>query len=362
MLEDVEWGKFRLGDLFDIESTSSFNKDKLTVGDEYDYVTRTSQNQGILQSTGFVNEENLNPAGVWSLGLLQMDFFFRRKPWYAGQFVRKIIPKMELDEYSIQWMSTVLNKQRKKLLSVLVRDLDEAFKNTLVELPIKNGEINFDFMGHFIAKIEADRIKKLDAYLSATGFKDYYLTSEEQKALDDFEDGDIDWGEFKLGDLFYIESTQSFNKDRLTVGDDYDYVTRTSQNQGILQSTGFVNKENLNPGGVWSLGLLQMDFFFRQRPWYAGQFVRKVTPKIELSQYSVQWMSAVLNKQKKKLLSVLVRDVNETFKNILVELPIKNGEIDFDFIECFTSAIHKLVIKDVVEYTNQKITAHDQIV
>lgn len=61
----------------------------LTVGDGYDYVTRTSQNQGILQSTGFVNQENVNDAGVWSLGLLQMDFFYRNKPWYAGQFVRK---------------------------------------------------------------------------------------------------------------------------------------------------------------------------------------------------------------------------------------------------------------------------------
>ena len=77
--------------MFEIESTLSFNKDVLVEGVEYDYVTRTSQNQGILQTTGFVNKENINPAGTWSLGLLQMDFFYREKPWYAGQFVRKII-------------------------------------------------------------------------------------------------------------------------------------------------------------------------------------------------------------------------------------------------------------------------------
>lgn len=39
----------------------------LTDGYEYDYVTRTSQNQGVLQTTGFVNKEHINPAGVWSL-------------------------------------------------------------------------------------------------------------------------------------------------------------------------------------------------------------------------------------------------------------------------------------------------------
>ncbi|MCU0327067.1 MAG: restriction endonuclease subunit S [Spirosomaceae bacterium] len=74
-MKNVEWGEFRLGDLFSIHNTFSFNTDKLISGNEYDYVTRTSQNQGILQETGFVNEENINSAGNWSLGLLQMVFF-----------------------------------------------------------------------------------------------------------------------------------------------------------------------------------------------------------------------------------------------------------------------------------------------
>lgn len=76
-LNKVEWGEFRLGELFDISNTSSFNADKLVEGDDYDYVTRTSNNQGVLRTTGFVNKENINEAGVWSLGLLQMDFFYR---------------------------------------------------------------------------------------------------------------------------------------------------------------------------------------------------------------------------------------------------------------------------------------------
>lgn len=81
MLRDVEWGEYRLGDLFEIENTLSFNVDSLVDGTDYDYVTRTSSNQGILRESGFVNKENINQAGTWSLGLLQMDFFYRRKPW-----------------------------------------------------------------------------------------------------------------------------------------------------------------------------------------------------------------------------------------------------------------------------------------
>ena len=59
--------------------------------------------QGILKTTGFVNERNINDSGNWSLGLLQMDFFYRRNPWYAGQFVRKISPKFSSDRQVSEW-------------------------------------------------------------------------------------------------------------------------------------------------------------------------------------------------------------------------------------------------------------------
>ena len=108
-LRTVKWGEYKLGTLFDIENTLSFNADKLVDGTEYDYVTRTSTNQGILQTTGFVNEDNINSSGTWSLGLLSMDFFYRYKPWYAGQFIRKIIPKVSIPENTVPFFSTILN-------------------------------------------------------------------------------------------------------------------------------------------------------------------------------------------------------------------------------------------------------------
>lgn len=147
--------------MFDIQNTNSFNTDKLTSGNEYDYVTRTSINQGVLKETGFVNKENINPAGTWSLGLLQMDFFYRKRPWYAGQFVRKIIPKIEITKNTVLFFTALLNKQKKKLLSVLVRDVDSVFLNTIVKLPVRNGEIDFAFIDDFITSIELSRLEEL---------------------------------------------------------------------------------------------------------------------------------------------------------------------------------------------------------
>ena len=155
-LNEVKWGEFKIGDLFEIQNTLSFNANKLVEGNEYDYVTRTSFNQGILQTTGFVNKDNINPSGTWSLGLLQMDFFYRRKPWYAGQFVRKIVPKFDLPENAILFFTTLLNMQKKVLLSVLVRNVDKKFRNIIVSLPITpENKIDFDFMEAFIRELGA---------------------------------------------------------------------------------------------------------------------------------------------------------------------------------------------------------------
>jgi len=161
-LKNVEWGEFRIGDLFDIKKTLSFNQDKLTSGNDYDYVTRTSNNQGIFKTTGFINKENLNEAGVWSLGLVSMDFFYRKRKWYAGQFVRKIIPKINLkNEEVVLFFTTIFNKHKKKLLSVLVRDLDKTFLEIKISLPIKNKNIDFDFMENFIKAVEKMIVKNL---------------------------------------------------------------------------------------------------------------------------------------------------------------------------------------------------------
>ena len=52
--------------------------------------------------------------------------------------------------------------------------------NFKMMLPVKNNEIDFDFISSFIAELEAERIKELEAYLKVTGFNNYELTKEEQ--------------------------------------------------------------------------------------------------------------------------------------------------------------------------------------
>ncbi|UOR40041.1 restriction endonuclease subunit S [Helicobacter pylori] len=237
--------------------------------------------------------------------------------------------------------------------------------------------IDFNFMEKFIAELEQCRLAELEAYLKATGLSNTTLSHDEENALNLFDGKNsmggntpcgLMWQSFKLGDLFEIEKTLSFNKDALTQGQDYDYITRTSQNQGVLQTTGFVNAENLNPPFTWSLGLLQMDFFYRKKSWYAGQFMRKITPKTEIenkiNSRIAHYFTTLLNALKRPLLSVLVRDIDKTFREQKIQLPLKPTasaqtlkDIDFHFMSTLINALMKQTIQGVVQYSSAKIQA-----
>ena len=372
MLSSVEWGEYRIGDLFEVLSYKKrFDANKVTLHSSgHPYIVRTSTNNGCK---GYLQEDEayLNEGNTLSFGQDTATVFYQEIPYFTGDKI-KILKSKD-------------GRFKKEIAPFFISTIDRAFssfswgsssfsekaiKAQLISLPTRDGKIDFMFMERFVAELKAQRVAELKAqrvaelkaYLAVTGLSDYTLTPEEQQAIQHFQEGNLQWGDYRLGDLFEVKRTLSFNKEALVSGDEYDYVTRTSQNQGILQTTAFVNKENLNEAGTWSLGLLQMDFFYRQRQWYAGQFVRKVVFKEQLPSGSIHFFTTVLNALKPKLLSVLVRDVNKTFLDSYVQLPTSSNKPDYTQMETFIRAIEKLVIRDVVLYADRELAATQQVI
>lgn len=371
MLREVEWGEYRLGDLFEIENTLSFNADCLVEGTEYDYVTRTSLNQGVLRKTGFVNETSLNRAGIWSLGLLQMDFFYRERPWYAGQFVRKVIPKIDLTPKVAPFFSTLLNMQKPKLLSVLVRYVDDTFRNTKISLPVENGEINFPFMEKFIAELQAQRIAELQAYLLAAGLTDYILTPEEEKALQELNTHKMSL--FRIGNLFERVKTNKLPykaKDLPkipTKENPLPCLTSSFHNQGLnyyIPVKGATVLKNVisipSNSDVFRAYFQSRDFTVLSDAYAIRWKYTKapISPKQYL--FFVQCINKVTDlpifSYKNKLGGWNV------VKDLYIALPIKAQKIDLPFMDLLVSAIQKLVIKDVVLYAEAKVNATKTVV
>ena len=354
-----------MGDLFDIENTLSFNTDKLVEGNEYDYVTRTSLNQGILKSTGFVNQENLNNAGVWSLGLLQMDFFYRQKKWYAGQFVRKIIPKVELTPKAIPFFTVVLNCQKPILRSVLVRHVDDTFKKIKVKLPVKNGTLNFDFMESFIAELEAEHIAKLEAeltakleaYLKACDLDDYKLSSEEQQIINAY--NHLEWHQFNLEALYGKSTRGKRLKSADRVSGILPFVTAGEVNEGISDFIG-------NNVHIFSKNTITIDMFgsAKYRNYnYGGDDHIAVVHTEKLHANAAIFVTSAIHKtahngQFDYGKNFYAKDADAL--NIL--LPTKNNLPDYETMERIVSAIHKLVIRDMVLQAEKKIETTKKVV
>ncbi|GAA7817131.1 restriction endonuclease subunit S [Helicobacter pylori] len=387
-LNAIKWGEFKLGDLFEIEKTLSFNKDALTQGQDYDYITRTSQNQGVLQTTGFVNAENLNPPFTWSLGLLQMDFFYRKKSWYAGQFMRKITPKTEIENKInsriAHYFTTLLNALKRPLLSVLVRDIDKTFREQKIQLPLKPTaktqtlkDIDFNFMEKFIAELEQCRLAELEAYLKATGLSNTTLSSDEENALNAFNGKNsggntpcgLTWQSFKLGDLFEVLSSKKiYHANTIKIHDtqienSYPYVVRAATNNGIK---GFIIDDPIFANEKNTLSFAQDTFtvFYQKQPYFTGNKVKILKPKFTFKSPKIlHFISAILQFILKPLTWGL-GSTTESIAEFKFSLPLKPTAktqtldgIDFHFMHTLINALMKQTIQGVVQYSSAKIQA-----
>lgn len=105
-----------------------------------------------------------------ALDCFKWIFCYRSKPWYAGQFVRKIAPKIEIPEEVAPYFTAILNQKKNQLLQVLVRDVDSTFKKCTVRLPINDeGRIDFELIKSFITTLERERLKNISDYLKSSG-------------------------------------------------------------------------------------------------------------------------------------------------------------------------------------------------
>jgi len=242
-----------------------------------------------------------------------------------------------------------------------------SFNQTKIQLPIKNEKIDFEFMESFIVELESERISKLEAYLLASGLKDYILTDEEQQVLSDFRDSKIKFMEYKLDDLFKFKAIKQAKSQREIPNDNTEngipYIVQSMFNNMFSRT---VNKKwlvNHNEAPVSGnqivLGVTLPAISYQPREFGASQVITA----------SADW----LNEQNAIFIVVLISKLMyqfsynckpglQIYKDMLIKFPTKNGKIDFEFMETFISAIQKQVIKDVVLYADKKIATSKEVV
>ena len=359
----VEWGECKLGDLFEIKGNSQLNKDSFVFREkgEYPYFTRTEFNNGILGYVDYLDDEHKMAGGCLAVGMIAMKFFYMQKDFYAGQFTKRAIPKsFSLSQRVASYFISLLNKNQKIFQNVLVGSFESVFNNTKIKLPIKNNEIDFEFLESFVAELETERIKKLDDYLVANGLKDYTLTAEEKQVLKDFESEKIKFRDFEIQTLFEVSPSRAYkmnDKKILTENGKTPYVSNQSQDNGYI---GWSNLEPLNPSNVITLSDTWQSerTIFYQNAEFIGKSHLQVMKAYD-AKFKKFELFYVISSFRKAILEMKY-DYGTKFnrskiKTTKIQLPEKDNHPNYELMNTLISAIQKLVIKDVVLYVNNKI-------
>jgi hypothetical protein len=333
-------------------------------------ISAKSENNGII---GYFSTENLESARHFE-NFITVNFFGVD----GGVFYHPYKASVEMKVHTLKMLNNDFNSKTGIFIASALKLSLHGFgygnqlsssklknSNFKIILPIKNSKIDFEFMESFIAELEAQRIAELEAYLLTTGLKDYNLTTEETNVLQQVIDSSIQWGEFKIGDLFDICTPKKrFDANKVDIIDmgKFPYVVRTGLNNGIR---GYLDEDEqfLNDGNSISFGQDTATMFYQEKPYFTGDKIKVLKSKnARFNKHNALFFILVMLKSFSSFSWGSSSFSVKIIEDRLILLPIKNGEIDFDFIELFISAIQKLVIKDVVLYADNKIELTKQIV
>ncbi|MDU9716694.1 restriction endonuclease subunit S [Helicobacter pylori] len=385
----IKWGEFKLGDLFEA-SNGDFDIQKRHINHKGEFVITAG-----LSNNGVLGQSDIK-AKVFESHTITIDMFgctfYRSFPYKMVTHARvfSLKPKFEINHKIGLFLSTLFFGYPKKFgyenMCSWVK-----IKNDKVILPLKPtantqtlNDIDFNFMEKFIAELEQCRLAELEqcrlaelqAYLKATGLENTTLSSDEENALNVFNNSGggggntpcgLTWQSFRLGDLFEA-SNGDFDIQKRHINHKGEFViTAGLSNNGVLGQSDIKAK-------VFESHTITIDMFgctfYRSFPYKMVTHARvfSLKPKFEINHKIGLFLSTLFFGYPKKFgyenMCSWVKIKND--KVILPLKPTANAQtlndIDFNFMHTLINALMKQTIQGVVQYCGAKIQAAKEVI
>jgi len=357
--------------LFEIGTGSLLSSDELKNG-KIPRISAKSDNNGVI---GYFDTTDLQKARHFE-NFISVNFFGAD----GGIFYHPYKASVEMKVHTLKIPNISFNVKTGNFIATALKlalggfgygvQLSSSKLKNLdfnIKLPITaKGGIDYDFMEEFIEELEAYHIEELEAYLLATGLKDYQLTKKEQKALHDFNHHDMGGGvnEFKLEQLFEIRRGNISNQKALISDKSGIYfIAQNNIDNGFVDIVKPQNHKQFK-GRSLIIGRQTAVVYYQNEDFITTDGVLVLTDKNEFikNRNIGLFLANVINKYMFPFgYSNTVS--KEKLDKIKIFLPTTStGEINYQFMEVFISAISKLVIKDVVLYADHKIKATKAVI
>jgi len=351
-LKKVEWGEYKISDLFDVlPSKRIFHANNVTIYSKkvegsYPYIVRTTTNNG---QRGYIKAEKFEVNESNSLSFAQDTFkvFYQKNKFVTGNNLKVLRPRFRfLNCMTAKFIVSAINHSINKLSWGTGSNI-KMIEMIKFQLPTKNNKIDFKFMEDLTKELKIKYVKELSNYLNETGLNNYVLTLEEKHMLDNFEK--LKWKSYNLKDLFGESTRGKRLKSEDRIPGKLPFVTAGEADEGISDFIG-------NNVQIFHKNTTTIDMFgsakYRNYEYGADDHVAVVHTE-DLSINAAIFVTSAIHKashngQFDYGRNFYAKDADELY----ISLPTKNGQPDFEIMAIIISAIKKNVIKDVVLYAN----------
>lgn len=364
-----EWREKEIDEFFDIFNGKRLTKNEIVSGN-VPYISSSSVNNGIQEYIEIHDSSAMyeNCLSIAYNGKDTAVFYHPYRAFFSDNV--RVVKYKDKNAQKFQYLFTAnLFKKIRERFNYGNPMSSTKLRKEKIKLPFLNNQIAFSYMENYIKTLEAERIETLEAYLTVTGLKEYHLTKNDEKILDRFAklsdtESRVEYlGTYTLSDLFYLNSSKrKYNANSIEFGGEFPYVARGESNNGIR---GYITEpeEFLNPAGSISFGQDTATMFYQKEAYFTGDKIKILQAKdIELDRFTGQYIITAMRKSFSTF-SWGSSSFNEhVLKSVEVSLPTQNNQPDYTFMSDFIKVIEKLVIKDLVEWTDKKIQATKEVV
>lgn len=141
-LNTTTWKTFFLHDVVETLSGNGIDANKVTTDDpQYNYVSRNSNNNGVVNYIDKIEGKKPFPAGAMTLALGGSYLgccFIQNKPFYTAEHMGVLIPKENISRPAKIFLATIIRNECKIKYRAFGRELDTHFRKEFsIKLPIK---------------------------------------------------------------------------------------------------------------------------------------------------------------------------------------------------------------------------------
>lgn len=145
MIDTTNWKPFFLSEIFKIQNGNKFDLNKMTEkpDSKISFVSRTAKNNGVSIFVEEVEDVTPYPAGslTVALGGSIGSTFIQITPFYTGQNVAVLSPKIELSIFSKIFISVLINLETDMRYIAFGRELNSHINTDFtINLPVQNPE------------------------------------------------------------------------------------------------------------------------------------------------------------------------------------------------------------------------------